>query len=257
MIKVSYIPAFDDNYIWLIHKENNPHIVIVDPGDAGPVLDAIAASSYIPVAILVTHHHGDHVGGIRRLTRDYPVPVYGPANEGISSITHPVREGDHVEIEPLGCSFAVLEVPGHTRGHIAYYSDKLLFCGDTLFTAGCGRLFEGTPQQMYQSLQKIASLPDDTLVYCAHEYTLDNLKFAMVVEPDSPALQQRLQDTLVARKQGQATVPAPLSLEKATNPFLRCHLPNVIKAAESFALKRLQSGADTFTVVRHWKDTLD
>jgi hydroxyacylglutathione hydrolase len=257
MLRVSYVPAFDDNYIWLIHKENDPHIVIVDPGDAGPVLDAIASSSYIPVAILVTHHHGDHTGGIRRLTQDYPMPVYGPGNEAISSISHPVKEGDRVHIESLDCTFDVLEVPGHTRGHIAYHSEKSLFCGDTLFTAGCGRLFEGTPQQMYQSLQKIAAMPDDTLVYCAHEYTLDNLKFAMVVEPDSPVLKQRVQDTLKARKQGKATVPAPLSLEKATNPFLRCHLPNVIQAAERFALKRLHSGAETFTIVRHWKDTLD
>ncbi len=257
MIKVSYVPAFDDNYIWLIHKENDPHIVIVDPGDARPVLAAIASEGYIPVAILVTHHHGDHIGGIHRLLQDYPVPVYGPANENISAISHPVGEGEQVAIDALDCVFDVIEVPGHTRGHIAYYSQKSLFCGDTLFTAGCGRLFEGTAEQMYQSLQKIAALPDDTQVYCAHEYTLDNLKFAKVVEPDSPALEQRLQQTLKARNQGLATVPAPLSLEKSTNPFLRCHLPNVIKAAENFSLKRLQSGADTFAIVRHWKDTLD
>ncbi len=257
MINVSYVPAFEDNYIWLIHKENDPHIVIVDPGDAEPVLAAIATHSYIPVAILITHHHGDHIGGIRRLTQDYDIPVYGPSNEGIGSITHPVREGDCIDIAVLDCTFDVLDVPGHTRGHIAYYSEKSLFCGDTLFTAGCGRLFEGTAAQMYQSLQKIAALPNDTLVYCAHEYTLDNLKFAKVVEPDSAELEQRVQDTLAARKRGQPTVPASLALEKATNPFLRCHLPNVIEAAENFALKRLQSGADTFTVVRHWKDTLD
>jgi len=257
MIMTSYIPAFSDNYIWLIQKENSPYIAIVDPGDAKPVLQAIKDHGYIPVAILVTHHHSDHIGGIRQLTQHFPMPVYGPANEGIASITNPVVEGDIVRLEKLDCSLQVLEVPGHTRGHIAYYTDKSLFCGDTLFTAGCGRLFEGSPEQMYASLEKIASLPDDTLVYCAHEYTLDNLTFAKVVEPDSEALQTRIINTIAARKQGLATVPAPMSLEKATNPFLRCHLPSVISAAENFALKRLESGAETFTIVRHWKDTLD
>lgn len=257
MIKISYIPAFSDNYIWLIQKENSPYIAIVDPGDAKPVLRAIEDHGYIPVAILVTHHHSDHIGGIRQLTQQYPIPVYGPANEGITSITDPVVEGDIVRLDKLVCSFQVLEVPGHTRGHIAYYTDQALFCGDTLFTAGCGRLFEGTPEQMYASLEKIASLPDDTLVYCAHEYTLDNLNFAKVVEPNSEVLQARIINTIAAREQGQATVPALLSLEKATNPFLRCHLANVTRAAEHFALKRLESGAETFTIVRHWKDTLD
>ncbi len=257
MLKISYIPAFSDNYIWLIQKENSPYIAIVDPGDAKPVLNAIREHEYIPVAILVTHHHSDHIGGIRQLTQQFPMPVYGPSNEGIATITNPVAEGDSVRLEKLNSTFQVLEVPGHTRGHIAYYNDRSLFCGDTLFTGGCGRLFEGSPEQMYASLEKIASLPDDTLVYCAHEYTLDNLKFAKVVEPDSEALQARINATVAARQQGQATVPAPLSLEKTTNPFLRCHLTNVTRAAENFALKRLESGAETFTIVRHWKDTLD
>jgi len=257
MITVSYVEAFNDNYIWLIHKENSHHIAIVDPGDAGPVLRAIEQHGYQPVAILITHHHGDHVGGISKLTRHYDIPVYGPANEGIAAVNHPVHEADDVYIAELDCHLSIMEVPGHTRGHIAYYRDGMLFCGDTLFTGGCGRLFEGTPEQMSDSLNKIAALPDATQIYCAHEYTLDNLAFARVVEPDSSDLIQRIKDTEEARRQDRPTVPSTLALEKQTNPFLRCDVTNVIQAAERFALKSLKSGAETFTVVRHWKDTLD
>jgi len=257
MITVSYIHAFSDNYIWLIHKENEKNIVIVDPGDSKPVLAAIEQHKYKPVAILVTHHHPDHIGGIQQLTRLYDIPVYGPGNENISAITHPVKEGDHVLISDLEVDFKVMDVPGHTRGHIAYLTQNRLFCGDTLFTGGCGRLFEGTPAQMHHSLGKIAALPDETLVYCAHEYTLDNLSFAEVVEPGNMDLLQRIKDTQAARRLNQPTVPATLALEKATNPFLRCHITNVIKAAEQYALKRLESGADIFSVIRYWKDKLD
>lgn len=257
MIKVTYVNAFNDNYIWLIHKDNNPEVVIVDPGDAQPVIEAVNQHSLQPAAILITHHHGDHIGGIQRLLEHFPIPVYGPSNEGIRAITHPVKEGDQVNIKELGCTFRVLDIPGHTRGHLAYLSDNKLFCGDTLFTGGCGRLFEGTPQQMYTSLQKIAALPVETLVYCAHEYTLDNLAFAQVVEPENLELQKRIAEARATRQQGLPTVPSKLSLEKATNPFLRCHLPNVIQAAENYCLKSLQSGVDTFTIVRSWKDALD
>lgn len=257
MITVSYVPAFSDNYIWLIHKENSKKIVIVDPGDARPVLAAIKQHQYQPAAILITHHHPDHTGGVQQLARLYDIPVFGPGNENISAVTHPVKEGDPVSIPSLDLDLRVLNIPGHTRGHIAYYTENSLFCGDTLFTGGCGRLFEGTPAQMYHSLEKIAALPDETLVYCAHEYTLDNLIFARVVEPDNMDLLQRIKDTESARKANLPTVPATLALEKATNPFLRCDVTNVIRAAEQFALKRLESGADIFSVVRHWKDTLD
>ena len=257
MIKVSYVNAFNDNYIWLIKKNNLPEIVIVDPGDARPVIEAIEQQSLRPVAILITHHHPDHVGGIRRLLERFPIPVYGPSNEAIRAITHPVKEGDQVNIDELECTFSVLDVPGHTRGHVAYFCDNKLFCGDTLFTGGCGRLFEGTPQQMYASLQKIAALPAETAVYCAHEYTLDNLAFAQVVEPENRELLERITTARATRQHGQPTVPSTLSLEKATNPFLRCHLPNVIQAAENYCLKSLQSGVDTFTIVRSWKDALD
>ncbi|NOY66108.1 MAG: hydroxyacylglutathione hydrolase [Gammaproteobacteria bacterium] len=257
MIFASYIPAFNDNYIWLIHKENNKNIVIVDPGDAKPVLETIRQHQYQPVAILITHHHSDHVGGINQLKARYDIPVYGPANENIAAITHPLKEGDNVTITELDLTLQVLDVPGHTRGHIAYYSNNMLFCGDTLFTGGCGGLFEGTAEQMHHSLNKIAALPDETQIYCAHEYTLDNLNFARVVEPENKALLQRIKDTQAKRKLNKATVPAKLALEKDTNPFLRCDVPDVIQAAEQFALKRLKSGTETFATVRHWKDTLD
>jgi hydroxyacylglutathione hydrolase len=257
MLRVSYVRAFDDNYIWLIHTESGRHVAIVDPGDAEPVQEAIDAQALEPVAILITHHHGDHTGGIRELTRQYDVPVYGPVRERIPGITHPLQEGDQVHLDRLPADFRVMDVAGHTRGHIAYYGHGLLFCGDTLFTGGCGRLFEGTPAQMYNSLTKIAALPEDTRVYCAHEYTLDNLRFAKVVEPENEALHARIAQAIETRKNFLPTVPSTLALEKATNPFLRCDRSNVIQAAERFSGKPLQSGSETFAVVRYWKDTLD
>ena len=256
MIEVTGVPAFSDNYIWLIHGRDR-RVAVVDPGDADPVIARLEADGLEPAAILITHHHYDHVGGIGDLLRRWPVPVYGPAGERIAGLTHPVGEGDQVEPEGLGVALRTLDVPGHTRGHVAYYGDGALFCGDTLFTCGCGRLFEGTPEQMYDSLVKLAALPDDTQVYCAHEYTLDNLAFAQVVEPDSPALRERLADTRARRERDLPTVPATLALEKATNPFLRCRLPHVIAAAEHFAGARLDTPARVFATVRHWKDTLD
>lgn len=257
MLPVSFVRAFDDNYIWLIHGKSGENVAIVDPGDAEPVLETIDAEGLNPIAILITHHHGDHTGGIRELTRHYDIPVYGPAHERITGITDPLREGDQVQLDTLQARFEVLDVPGHTRGHIAYFGHGLLFCGDTLFTGGCGRLFEGTPAQMYDSLSKIAALPEDTLVYCAHEYTLDNLRFAKVVEPDNRDLLARIDQAIEIRKKFKPTVPSTLALEKATNPFLRCQDVNVIQAAERFAEKPLQSGSETFAVVRYWKDTLD
>jgi hydroxyacylglutathione hydrolase len=257
MINIFPVPAFKDNYIWILHRQETPYVAIVDPGDAQPVLDMLDRTGYQPLAILITHHHRDHTGGIKQLLERYPMPVYGPPNEGIADLSNVVVEGDQVSLQKLGCELDVIEVPGHTRGHVAYYMNGALFCGDTLFTGGCGRLFEGTPEQMYQSLKKIAALPASTQVYCAHEYTQDNLIFAKVVEPDNPDLQTRIEDTQRLRLINQPTVPAPLSLEMATNPFLRCDLPNVTEAAEKFALKSLNSGVDTFSTVRYWKDTLD
>jgi len=264
MLTVQAVNAFEDNYIWLIRHPDLPQTVIVDPGDAAPVIATITAQSLKPVAILITHHHGDHVDGISDLLARWPMPVYGPARETIPHISQPLAEGDRVFIETLSANFQVLHVPGHTAGHIAYYhpannTDEhgMVFVGDTLFAGGCGRLFEGTPSQMHNSLNRIAALPDDTLVYCAHEYTEDNLIFARIAEPENSALQARQQAVQQQRKQNHATVPSRLGEEKATNPFLRCGETDIICAAEGFSGRKLHTGSEVFATIRHWKDTLD
>jgi len=262
MLTAQGIPAFEDNYIWLIRRTGRPQVAIVDPGDADPVLALVEAEGLEPVAILITHHHYDHVGGIGDLLARYPIPVYGPAHETIPHLTHPVAEGDEVRIDALDARFRVMDVPGHTAGHVAYYCANpgghgMLFCGDTLFTGGSGRLFEGTPEQMHDALRRIRALPDDTQVYCAHEYTEANLRFARIAEPDNAALLRRQQETSTLRARGRPTVPAPLGLEKATNPFLRFDQPSIIRAAEAFAGRKLTTGAEIYAAVRHWKDSLD
>ena len=183
------VKAFKDNYVWTLR--NATHAAVVDPGEARPVLDYLQREKLVLAAILATHHHPDHVGGIAELRRSFAVPVYGPKNEPIPTLTQPVAEGDRVAIPELGVNFSVLDIPGHTRAHIAYYGAGALFCGDTLFACGCGRLFEGTAEQMYASLAKLAALPDETKVYCGHEYTLANIGFAKAVEPGNSALEQR------------------------------------------------------------------
>jgi hydroxyacylglutathione hydrolase len=266
MLTAQGVPAFEDNYTWLIQHAGRPQVVIVDPGDADPVIAAITAQSLEPVAILITHHHWDHTGGIAGLLNQYTMPVYGPACETIPHLSQGLAEGDIVELEAIGASFRVMDVPGHTAGHIAFYFENnedlgnengMLFCGDTLFAGGCGRLFEGTPEQMHDSLSRMAALPDHTQVYCAHEYTADNLVFARIAEPDNQALQQRQQKVLQQRSQGLATVPSLLGEEKATNPFLRFNEADIIRSAEGFAGRKLSPGAEVFTVLRHWKDSLD
>jgi hydroxyacylglutathione hydrolase len=257
MMEVRCIHAFDDNYIWLIGCGDNPHVAIVDPGDADPVFEYLEREGLQAVAILITHHHGDHTGGVKELVERYGIPVYGPANERIPALTHPVTEGDNISLEACGIKLRVLDVPGHTRGHVAYLGQNALFCGDTLFTAGCGRLSEGTPEQMHASLEKLRTLPDETLVYCAHEYTQANLAFAVITEPENSATQARLEEVRAARANHRDTVPAPLGLEKETNPFLRSHIPSLIRAAEHFAGHPLSNPTDVFATVRRWKDTLD
>lgn len=257
MLNIVAIPAFEDNYIWLILDQERRYAAIVDPGDAEPVLDYLQEHGITPCALLITHHHGDHTGGIRDLLARYPMPVYGPAREKIPAMNQPLREGDRVRLPELGAEFLVFDAPGHTSGHILYYGHGALFCGDTLFAGGCGRLFEGTAEQMYDSLSKIEALPDDTLVYCAHEYTSDNLKFAIVAEPGNPVLQQRIEDTQALRERGEATVPSRLGLEKQTNPFLRSKVEDIIQAAQAFSGKVLDKPAEVFATVRYWKDSLD
>ncbi len=257
MLDVRCVPAFDDNYIWLPGLPGSGKVAIVDPGDAEPVLARLTGEALEPVAILITHHHGDHTGGICSLAQRYNIPVYGPARERIPGLTHPVSDGDTVVLEGLGLEFSVMETPGHTRGHACYVGHGVLFCGDTLFTAGCGRLFEGTPQQMHDSLNRISALPETTLVYCAHEYTAANLRFALVVEPDNADILARIDEVARRRARHEPTVPAPLLQELKTNPFLRCASPAVISAAERYAGHALADGAAVFATVRQWKDALD
>ena len=255
MLQVKPVPAFADNYIWLIINTDNLHVAIVDPGDAQPVLSAVDHERLIPAAILVTHHHGDHVGGVTGILGRYPVAVFGPAAESIPGRTHSLREGNEIELETLGARFKVLDIPGHTAGHIAYYGHGMAFVGDTLFMSGCGRLFEGTAPQMHASLCKLAALPDSTRIYCGHEYTLANLRFAATVEPDNRDIAERITATIALRDEDQPTVPATLELEKRTNPFLRVQVPAVKSAASRFAGRPVEQGAEVFGAVRRWKDT--
>ncbi len=231
------ISAFQDNYIWIITSEQSATAVVVDPGNADVVIEALQQHALTLAAVLITHHHHDHTGGLSRLV-DYAethqgdiIQVFGPAQESIPGVTHLVREGDRVTIPKIELGFDVIDVPGHTRGHIAYLSDEVnfsgqrrpaLFCGDTLFAAGCGRLFEGTAEQMFASLQKLMNLPPDTAVYCAHEYTLSNLRFAQVAFPDNQDIQQRLAEVEAQREKGQITLPSAIEIERRTNPFLLC-----------------------------------
>lgn len=246
------LPAFKDNYIWVLRDDR--HAAVIDPGDAGPVLEYLAAERLRLTAILATHHHGDHVGGIGDLLGHFDVPVYGPKNEPITTLTRSLAEGDRVDIPELAARFSVLEIPGHTRAHIAYYDAKRLFCGDTLFACGCGRVFEGTPQQMHVSLQKLAALPDETLVYCAHEYTLANIRFARAVEPGNAPLAERERTDARTRQEGRPTVPSSLAHEKATNPFLRCSRPEVIESASRYLGSRVTDPVQVFTAIRKWKN---
>lgn len=252
------VRAFSDNYIWVIR--DHCHAAVVDPGDASPVLDYLRQEKLQLVAILNTHHHNDHVGGNGGLLREFKVPVYGPKRESIPTVTHPLGEcGKESEegcayLPEFSLSLRVIDIPGHTAGHIAYYGSNLLFCGDTLFACGCGRLFEGTAPQMVNSLEKLADLPPETLVYCGHEYTLNNIRFARAVEPGNKALAERERTVEKLRKQNTPTLPSNIAIEKATNPFLRCDEPEVIQNASNYAGKPLTDRVSVFSALRDWKN---
>jgi hydroxyacylglutathione hydrolase len=256
-LAVLTVPAFKDNYLWIVH--DGVHAAVVDPGDAEPILAALQENGLTLTAILLTHHHADHIGGVTRLLELSNVPVFGPRNEAIAAVNHPLGEGDRVQVPGLALEVAVLDVPGHTNGHIAYVRDdgqtRWLFCGDTLFGGGCGRLFEGTPAQMAASLAKLAALPDDTLVFCAHEYTLSNLRFAEALEPGNRALQMRIAHDSQLRGTHLPTIPSTIAIEKATNPFLRTGEPAIVDSLA--AAGRVNPGADPVTVfaaLRAWKN---
>ena len=252
MLEIVPVKAFKDNYIWTLRDDKRA--AVVDPGDARPVIEYLTREKLELVAILATHHHADHVGGIAELLGRSRVPVYGPRGEPIETLTRAVGEGDTVTIPELGLSFAVLDIPGHTRAHIAYYGADCLFCGDTLFACGCGRVFEGTPEQMYASLEKLRALPDSTRVYCGHEYTLANIGFARSVEPGNGALGAREARDRKLREAGKPTLPATLGEEKATNPFLRCREPAVVESANKYLGARAADPVRVFAAIRDWKN---
>ena len=254
MLEIIPLPALKDNYIWLLKNKISRHVAIVDPSEAEPVLELIKSEGLIPIAIMITHHHWDHVGGIPAITEQFDIPVYTPKTETVTGSTNPVGEGDVVPLPELALNLKIMDVPGHTSGAIAYYNNDMVFSGDTLFTAGCGRMFEGTPPQMHASLSKFKTLADKALLYCGHEYTVGNLKFAASVEPENKAIQERLKLAEHARNLNQPTVPATLAAEKQTNPFLRCEERDVISAASHFAGNKLKDAAEVFAAVRQWKD---
>lgn len=267
MINIRPIPGFSDNYIWLLQPEGSRQAVVVDPGDGSRLIPLLESESIELLAVLITHQHIDHVGAVAKLVDLYPeLEVYGPKQALVSStrfgpehpvpdlITRPLIEGDRVVIDALGLSFQVLAVPGHTLDHIAYYGQGMLFCGDTLFGCGCGRIMGGSKQQFEASLNKIASLPADTQLYCAHEYTLDNIGFAKWLEPDNTDLLQRDDEAMAKQEQGIPTIPASLELELKTNPFLRYKVASVRQAAENYMGEKLATNADVFAAIRAWKD---
>jgi len=254
MIEITALKAFDDNYIWLIKQIGNSHCVVVDPGDEEPVIEYLEQHNLTLEAILITHKHPDHTGGVEDLVAVTGASVYGPANDGIKLPLIGLSELDQVQLPKSGLSFDVIDVPGHTLGHIAYFNGQHLFCGDTLFVAGCGRVFEGTMEQMHQSLSKLAQLPDETLIYCAHEYTQANLAFALAVEPNNQRLQEFTDQAKQFRKEQLPTVPSRIGIEKEINPFLRCDHKNVIKSASMQLNHQANDIIEVFSAIRHWKN---
>lgn len=265
-LEIAAIPAFDDNYIWALVR--GKECAVVDPGDDAPVTAFLATRGLTLCAILLTHHHGDHTGGVAALAAAWHAPVYGPRDDAMPQVTHAVQDNAVLDLPALGIGpLHVLAVPGHTATHIAWWLPDAgrgrgaVFCGDTLFAAGCGRLLGGTAAQLHASLQRLASLPEDTAVYCAHEYTLANLRFALAVEPGNAALVAREFDAQATRAQGKPTIPSSIAIERESNPFLRCDQAEVAASAQRSAqaagkvLPASASPLDVFTALREWKNT--
>jgi hydroxyacylglutathione hydrolase len=255
--KVIAIPAFKDNYIWAIHNPQETQVIVVDPGDAAPVLAYLQQNNLTLKAILLTHHHWDHSGGIPVLVDHFPtIPVYGPANEKepIAGVNQPIKENDEIAFADFSLTLKVIDIPGHTLGHIAFFGNEMLFCGDTLFACGCGRIFEGTPEQMAASLEKIKNLPKNTLIYCGHEYTLANIRFAKAVEPSNNALLEFEQISKENQQKNQPTLPTMLQQELATNPFLRCDQQSVISAVQQHGDNTISDPVSIFAQLRRRKN---
>jgi len=254
VMNLTAVPAFSDNYIWMI--DDGRHALVVDPGEAPPVEAALDARGLALKAILLTHHHADHVGGVDRLRDRLDGPVFAPGHERVPQPSLPQEEGDSVEA--LGLRFEVIDVPGHTSGHIAYFNregagEPIVFCGDTLFSAGCGKLFEGTPAQMHASLSKLAALPEGTRVCCGHEYTVANLAFAAAVEPDNRDVAKHAEHCRAIRARGEPTVPSSIGRERRINPFLRTAEPAVVRAALAHGASG-QGGTEVLAAIRNWKN---
>jgi hydroxyacylglutathione hydrolase len=249
MLTISPVRAFSDNYIWVLHNQTDA--IAIDPGEAKPLLAFLDAQQLNLQGVLITHRHQDHIGGLPELLRRHPtLPIYGPPT--LAEVSHVLRDGDQFQV--LGTHFDVIAVPGHTLDHLSYYSAPNLFCGDTLFGAGCGRLFEGTPQQMLDSLTELANLPPDTQIYPAHEYTVANLYFAQAVEPNNDDIKQRLNSDRVRQNNGFPTLPSTLALEQATNPFLRTSCNTVKSAATHHANRQINAQDEIFAELRAWKN---
>lgn len=250
-MRLTALPAFEDNLVWCLIGGDD-RAIVVDPGDAGPVLDA-ANDGLAPAAVLLTHHHHDHIGGVAALLERWPgLPVFAPVDERIAHATHRVRDGDG--IDAAGMRFDVIEIPGHTRSHVAFIGAGAVFCGDTLFSLGCGRLFEGTAAQMHASLQRLASLAAATRVCCGHEYTQSNAAFALAVDPENAALRDRTDEVQRLLSQGKSTLPSTIASERACNPFLRCAMPRVRDAIATRLGRMPADDIETFAELRRWKD---
>ena len=254
-MKINYLKAFSDNYMWTM--ESNGKFTIVDPGDPKPVHDYIKKTGLELSEILLTHHHWDHSGGVEELVSEYNCLAYGPSGDHIKGITNPLRDRESVNVLE-GIEFMAFSAPGHTDDQLSYFSDKtrdpILFSGDTLFSAGCGRLFEGTPEEMLYSMDAYHELPEDTLVYCGHEYTESNLKFALAVEPGNEHIKTKIKEVDILRQSNKPSLPSILGIEMKINPFMRCREENVIEAAELYASRKLSSAAEVLGEIRNWKD---